>query len=221
MIADESELLRIGLAAFIQQQADFQRVGEASSGRQAIDLCGVLHPDVVIIDVLMPVVDGITATRVIRQRYHETQVVVLTNEISEDLVTGVLNAGAISYLLKNVSLEALAAAIRDAVKGKATLAREAAQFLVQATQRGQPPNYDLTGRELEVLTLMIHGINNQQIARELRVSLSTIKKHVSSILVKLKTSSRTEAVAIAVRHKLVNEELLESASRAALQELAE
>jgi NarL family two-component system response regulator LiaR len=203
LAADDHDLPRKGVAMVIQNCADFELVGEACDGKQAVDLCVQHRPDVVVMDTFMPHMDGVTAVRIIRRQNPSTRVIVLSAFVGEDVVQEALSAGAISFLLKDVSAETLRNAIYDAYLGKATLAPEVTQILVAAAQH--PGQHRLTQREREVLRLMMCGLNNTQIADQLTVSISTIKKHVSSILMKLKTTSRTEAVAIAVRQKLVLE----------------
>jgi NarL family two-component system response regulator LiaR len=152
---------------------------------------------------VMPDMNGATATRTIRQQFPNVQVLALTSFKEEALVKSALEAGAIGYLLKDVSADELVKAIRAAHAGRATLSPEAAQALVHAASQPPSPGYDLTDRERAVLALMVEGLNNTQIAGKLVVSPSTIKSHVSSILSKLGVTSRTEAVALALRHKLV------------------
>jgi NarL family two-component system response regulator LiaR len=147
--------------------------------------------------------DGATATSIIRRQYPQTQVIALTSFKEGELIKKVLEAGAIGYLLKDVSAEDLASAIRAAHVGRATLAPEATQALVEAASKGSTPGYDLTDREHEVLILMVEGLNNTQIAGKLSVSPSTIKSHVSNILSKLAVASRTEAVTLALRNRIV------------------
>jgi NarL family two-component system response regulator LiaR len=183
---------------------DLELVGEAADGEAAIQLCAHIMPDVILMDMVMPDMDGVTATGLIRQRFPTVQVIALTSFKEERLVQGALQAGAISYLLKDVSAEKLAQAIRAAHGGRSTLSPEAAQALVQAATQPPPIGNDLTEREKAVLILMVAGLNNTEIAEELGVSPSTIKSHVSHILAKLSVTSRTEAVALAVRHNLVD-----------------
>ena len=165
--------------------------------------CAELQPDVVLMDLEMPVMDGVAATRVITERFPRIRVIVLTSFRDEGLVQRALQAGAIGYLLKNVSADDLATAIRAAHAGRPTLAPEATQALVQAAARPPVPGHDLTPREREVLALMVQGLSNTAIAARLVVSPSTAKAHVSSILSKLGVTSRTEAVALAMQHHLV------------------
>ena len=205
MLVDDHAVVRSGLSAFLLAYDDLELVGEASSGEEALKLCESNHPDVILMDLVMPGMDGAEATGLIRQQYPQVQVVALTSFKEGDLVEGAIKAGAISYLLKDVSADELAEAIRAAAEGTPTLAPEAAQVLIQATRKpDRKPGIDLTDREREVLSLMIDGINNKQIAEELVVSVSTIKFHVSSILSKLGASSRTEAVSYALKNNLID-----------------
>jgi two-component system, NarL family, response regulator LiaR len=157
----------------------------------------------VLMDMVMPGMDGVSATRAIRQQFPAIQVIALTSFKEGDLIKNALEAGAIGYLLKDISAEELARAIRAAHSGQATLSPEATQVLVQDAHRSPAPGFDLTEREREVLALMIEGLNNTQIAGKLTVSPSTIKSHVSNILSKLEVASRTEAVTLALRSHLI------------------
>jgi NarL family two-component system response regulator LiaR len=204
MLVDDHAVVRSGLATFLMVCDDMVLVGEVASGEQAIQLCPQVNPDVVLMDLVMSGMDGATATRLIRKTCPEIQVIVLTSFKEQELIQGALKAGAIGYLLKDVTADELANAIRAAYAGKPTLAPEAAQVLIEATRApAEKIGFDLTGRELDVLALMIEGLNNNEIANRLVVSRSTAKFHVSSILSKLRASSRTEAVAIAIQNNLV------------------
>ena len=204
MLVDDHAVVRSGLATFLMTCDDMELVGEASSGEKALSLCRKVNPDVVLMDLVMPDMDGATATRKIREQCPDIQVIALTSFKEQDLVQDALQAGAIGYLLKDISAEELANAIRAAYAGKPTLAPEAAQALIQATRMpAEKVGFDLTEREKEVLALMVEGLNNNQIADWLVISKSTAKFHVSSVLTKLNASSRTEAVAIALKHDLV------------------
>jgi len=203
MLVDDHAVVRSGLSAFLLAYDDLELVAEASSGERAIQLCQQAQPDVVLMDLMMPGMDGATATGLIREKYPQIQVIALTSFKEKELVEGALQAGAIGYLLKDVSADELAHAIRAAATGKPTLAPEAAQVLIQATRApADKPGFDLTDREREVLGLMIEGLNNNKIAERLVVSVSTAKFHVSSILSKLGVTSRTEAVAVALQNNL-------------------
>ena len=204
MLVDDHTMVRRGLATFLKVFDDLELVGEAANGETAVSLCGQILPDVVLMDMLMPDVDGVTATRLIRQQFPSVQVIALTSFKEEGLVQGALQAGAIGYLLKDVSAVELAQAIRAAHAGWGTLSPEVVQFMTHTADQPSSPDYDLTEREQEVLILMVAGLNNSEIAEKLVVSPSTIKSHVSNILAKLDVTSRTEAAALAVRHGLVD-----------------
>ena len=203
LVVDDHAMVRRGLATFLNAFDDLELAGEAASGQAALELCVQLQPDVVLMDMVMPDMDGAAVTRLVRGQSPSIQVIALTSFMDEILVQSALQAGAIGYLLKDVSADELAQAIRDAHAGRATLAPEAAQALVHAASQAPPPGLDLTERERAVLALMVEGLNNTQIAAKLSVSPSTIKSHVSNILSKLGVASRTEAVTLALRNRLI------------------
>jgi two-component system, NarL family, response regulator LiaR len=203
MLVDDHPMVRRGLATFLKVFDDLQLAGEAESGEDAIKICAEVLPDVILMDMVLPRMTGAAATHAIRQRFPQVQVIALTSYKEGELIKNALESGAIGYLLKDVSAEELAQAIRAANAGRATLSPEVAQSLVQTTNQPPAPGLDLTEREREVLTLMIEGLNNTQIAGRLTVSPSTIKSHVSNILSKLNVTSRTEAVTLALRHKVI------------------
>jgi NarL family two-component system response regulator LiaR len=204
MIVDDHAVVRSGLAAFLQAFDDLELAGEAASGQDAVRVYQDMHPDVVLMDLMMPGMDGAVATRTIRKQRPQTQVIALTSFREEELVQAVLQAGAIGYLLKSVSADELAAAIRAAHAGRPTLAPEVAQALIGVIMQPHGLGHDLTPREREVLALMIGGLSNTEIAERMVISRSTVKFFVSSILAKLGVTSRVEAVAIAVQRHLVN-----------------
>ncbi len=208
MLVDDHAVVRSGLAAFLLAYDDLELVAEASDGTEAVRLCERLQPDVILMDLMMPRMDGAAATRTIRERYPHIQVLILTSFKEDNLVQEALKAGAIGYLLKNVTATELAHAIRSAHHGRPTLAPEATQALIHAAnQYGLPVlGDDLTERERDVLALMVKGLDNHVIADTLIVSRSTVKFHVSNILSKLHAASRTEAVAIALQNNLLSKQ---------------
>ena len=204
MVVDDHMMVRRGLGTVLKVYADMELVGEAERGETAVQLCAQLQPDVVLMDMVMADMDGAAATRLIRKQFPTIQVIALTSFKDEILIQSALQAGAISYLLKDVSANDRVEAIRAAHAGRATISPEATQALIQAARQDPVPGHDLTEREREVLLLMVEGLNNTQIAARLTVSPSTIKSHVSNILAKLGVTSRTEAAALALRHKLAS-----------------
>jgi NarL family two-component system response regulator LiaR len=204
ILVDDHAVVRRGLSTFFLTSDDLQLVGEAASGEEAVRLCESLQPDVILMDLVMPGMDGVQATRAIRERWPQIRVIALTSFETDELVQGALQAGAMSYLLKNVSALELAEAIRAAHAGRSTLAPEATEVLVRAAHQPKPPGHDLTEREREVLALMMQGLSNREIAERLVLTRSTVKFHVSNVLSKLGASNRGHAVAIAVQHKLVS-----------------
>jgi NarL family two-component system response regulator LiaR len=204
MIVDDHDMVRRGLSAFLKAKPDLELVGEARNGREALRVCEQVQPHVILMDLVMPEMSGAEATLAIRQSCPEVRVIALTSFQERELVQQALQAGAISYLLKNVSANELADAIRAAHSGRSTLAPEAAQALVQSAAQEPTPGQDLTEREREVLALMVQGRTNPQIAENLVVSRATAKAHVSNILSKLGVSNRAEAIALALQHKIVS-----------------
>jgi two-component system, NarL family, response regulator LiaR len=203
MLVDDHAVVRSGLGAVLLSYDDLTLVGEAGNGQEAIQICEKAQPDVILMDILMPVMDGVAATQAIHTRWPDICIIALTSYKEKDMVEGALKAGAMSYLLKNVSAEELVGAVRGAMTGQPKLSPEAAQVLIQEIKKPSTPAYDLTEREKEILVLMVEGLPNNGIADRLIVSRSTVKFHVSNILSKLGVATRTEAVALALKHNLV------------------
>ncbi len=202
MLVDDHAVVRSGLSAFLSVNPDFDLVGEAENGEQAVVRAGLLQPDVMLMDLMMPVMDGVAAIRAIKAQHPGIQIIALTSFQEDELVQNALKGGAVGYLMKNVTARELAAAIRAAKDGKMTLSPEAAQALVRASQQAQETE-TLTEREREVLKLMVEGLNNAEIAERLVVSLSTVKYHISNILMKLGVDNRVAAVSMAIQKRLV------------------
>ena len=202
MIVDDHAVVRSGLGTFLSVIPDLELVGEAEGGEEAIVRCGLLKPNVVLMDLMMPGTNGVEATRIIRAKYPSIQIIALTSFQEDTLVQDVLQAGAIGYLMKNVSARELASAIRSAHSGKMTLSPEAAEVFLHANEQTREID-KLTEREREVLKFMVDGLNNAEIAERLVVSLSTVKYHISNILAKFCVDNRVAAVTMAIQKKLV------------------
>ena len=212
LITDDHKVVRRGLRGFLELDPDLEVVGEAGNGEEAVAMSRRLEPDVVLMDLLMPVMDGIEATRDIRRELPGVEVVALTSVLEDASVTEAVKAGAIGYLLKTTDADELCEAIKAAAAGQVQLAPEAAARLMREVRAPESPEA-LTERETEVLKLIAHGKANKQIARELFIDESTIKSHVHSILSKLSVKSRTQAALHAVRVGLVAAEELGEESR--------
>lgn len=204
LLVDDHLIVREGLATLIQTEPDLMLVGEAENGLEAVEFCRHQTPDVILMDLVMPHMNGIDATVKIVQMGAGTQIIALTSYVDTETVQKVLNAGAVGYLMKDVSAEELSAAIRAAHAGQSTLSHEATKALIQPQTGLQKVGDSLTERELEVLALLVPGYTNSQIAENLSISPSTVKNHVSNILSKLGASSRTQAVKLAIQHELVD-----------------
>ena len=210
MLVDDHAVVRSGLAAFILAYNDLELVGEASSGQEAIDVCERNKPDVILMDMVMPGMDGVEATRKVKDISPRTQIIILTSFHEDEHIFPALQAGAISYLLKDVKARELVEAIQRASKGEATLHPRVAARLIKQFSQGEPDRRnlftELTEREVEVLTLIARGSTNQKIAEDLVISIGTVKGHVSNILSKLHLADRTQAAVYAWQEGLVRRE---------------
>lgn len=204
MIVDDHAMVRDGLKVFLSLVEDIEVIAEAEDGDQAVDLCAEVQPDVVLMDMVMPNVDGPTATARIREVLPATQVIALTSFVEEPLIRRAIQSGAVGYLLKDVNPEKLADGIRAAHQGRPTIDSAAARVLAEAARQPTPLGIDLTPRELDVLSLLVTGKTNKEIAEDLVLSQGTVRMHVSNILSKLRVSNRTEAVALALQHNLID-----------------
>lgn len=201
-IVDDHPMVRTGLAAMIDGERELERVGEAAGGAEALRLIPAARPDVVLIDLVMPQMDGIEVTARLRPLLPGTRFVILTSLVDPGEVERAIAAGANGYLLKTASAHELVNVIRAAHAGRRILAPEVTDALIARRQQSTPGS-DLTPRERELLKLMTRGMNNQEIAAELSIALPTVKFHITNILSKLQADNRTEAVLTALKHKLV------------------
>jgi two-component system, NarL family, response regulator LiaR len=203
LIADDHSVVRQGLRMFLSLDPELDVVGEAKNGLEAVEMTRALQPDVVLMDLLMPVMDGITAIRTIRQELPNVEVVALTSVLEDASIVGAVKAGAIGYLLKDTEADDLCQAIKAAAAGQVQLSPQAATRLMREVRAPESPE-KLTDRETEVLRLIARGFSNKEIAQELIIGEKTVKTHVSNILGKLGLLSRTQAALYAVRIGLVS-----------------
>ncbi|MBA7704142.1 Transcriptional regulatory protein LiaR [subsurface metagenome] len=203
LIADDHPLVRHGIKTFLETYDDIYIVGEAENGREAIEICEKHLPDVVLMDVRMPGLNGIEATNHILKKRPNIKVIILTSFIDKELIENSLKAGASSYLLKNESGERIVRVIRDAYQGKSNLSSEATQIMISEVRNPLSKRYQLTKREKEILSLMVEGLSNKEIAKRLTLSTSTIQFHITNILSKFGVSKRTAAIYLALKQKLV------------------
>jgi len=202
LVVDDHAMVRRGLIALLENFDDFEIVADTADGRIVLALCNEYHPDVVLTDLLMPLMDGLSVTRLVLDKFPRIRVVILTSSVDEFLIRQVVKAGATSYLLKTGSIDEIASAIRKAYLGIPTLAPEAVNALVSNFYPSAEIGFDLTKREREILGFIVDGLHNEEIAERLFISASTVKNHMSNIYSKLATSSRTKVTALAMQHNL-------------------
>lgn len=205
LLVDDHEMVRIGVSAYLQTQADMEVVGEATNGREAIDKALELRPDIILMDMVMPEMNGAEATEAIIKKWPEAKIVIVTSFLDDDKVYPALEAGAISYILKTSNAKRIAEAIRETFQGQTVLEPEVTNKMMQRMRSGNDtfPHDELTERELEVLLLIAKGKSNQEIADALFIAVKTVKTHVSNLLSKLEVQDRTQAVIYAFKHELV------------------
>lgn len=205
LLADDHEMVRIGVSAYLQAQPDMEVVAEAVNGQEAVEMALQHKPDIILMDMVMPIMSGAEATREIVKKWPEAKVMIVTSFIDDDKVYPALEAGAISYLLKTSKASHIAESIRKTLNGDAVLEPEVTNKMMKRMRQGSDHalHEELTERELEVLLLMAEGKTNQDIADSLFIALKTAKTHVSNILSKLEVSDRTQAVIYAFEHQLV------------------
>lgn len=205
LIADDHEMVRIGVSAYLSAQHDIEVVGEAENGAQAVEQALALKPDIILMDNVMPVMTGAEATAQILQKWPQAKIMMVTSFLDDDKVYPALEAGAVSYILKTSNAKQIAEAIRKTVNGETVLEPEVTTKMVSRMRSGatSSPHEQLTEREMEVLLLVAQGKTNQEIADELFIALKTVKTHVSNILAKLDVQDRTQAVVYAFQNGLV------------------
>lgn len=203
IIADDHPLVRHGIKTVFEAYDDIELVAEAENGKEAIEICEQYKPDIVIMDMIMPILDGAEATSQLIKKFPDIKVIALTSFNDKDLIKKSLKAGAISFILKNISGSKLVKTIKDVYKGKYELSPQATKILLSELREKTDDNISLTKREKEILTYIVEGLSNKEIAKRMFLSNSTIQFHVSNVLSKLGVSKRTEAAYLALKQKLV------------------
>ncbi|MFE6166652.1 response regulator [Viridibacillus arvi] len=204
LLADDHEMVRIGVSAYLQAQPDMEVIAEATNGQEAFDLSLIHRPDIILMDMVMPIMTGAEATAAIIKEWPQAKIMIVTSFLDDDKVYPALEAGAISYLLKTTNAKQIADAIRQTANGTPVLEPEVtSKMMKRLRQTDRPLHEDLTEREREILLLIAQGKANQDIANELFIALKTVKTHVSNILAKLEVQDRTQAVVYAFQHHLV------------------
>jgi len=203
LIVDDHPIVRHGIRTIMLTFDDINVIGEAGNGQEALAFCQETLPDVILMDIVMPGMNGVEATQALLERYPQLKIIMLTSFPDQDAVQQTLEAGAAGYLLKDTPKEVVGEAIRSAHEGRTVLAPEATEALIKARTSPPKPGYDLSDREREVLALIVEGLSNDEIAERLMISPNTVRKHVSACMSKLEATNRAQAAAEAVRHNLV------------------
>ncbi|MGG0846968.1 response regulator [Peribacillus simplex] len=208
LFVDDHEMVRIGVSAYLSAQADIEVIGEADNGMKAVELAMDLRPDIILMDLVMPEMDGIEATKRIIEKWPEAKIIIVTSFLDDEKVYPALEAGATSYMLKTSKASEIARAVRSTFQGQSVLEPEVTGKMMEKLRRPKVSQLhdQLTNREMEILLLMTQGKSNQEIADDLYIALKTAKVHVSNILSKLAVQDRTQAVIYAFKHSLVQEE---------------
>ncbi|MFE4142253.1 response regulator [Peribacillus sp. YIM B13472] len=208
LFVDDHEMVRIGVSAYLSAQSDIEVIGEADNGLKAVELAMELRPDIILMDLVMPEMDGIEATKRIIESWPEAKIIIVTSFLDDEKVYPALEAGATSYMLKTSKASEIARAVRSTFQGQSVLEPEVTGKMMEKLRRQKITQLhdQLTNREMEILLLMTQGKTNQEIADELYIALKTAKVHVSNILSKLAVQDRTQAVIYAFKHSLVQEE---------------
>lgn len=204
LLVDDHEMVRIGVSAYLQAQDDMEVAGEAANGEEAVKMALDLKPDVILMDMVMPVMNGAEATEAIINDWPEAKIMIVTSFLDDDKVYPALKAGAVSYILKTSKASRIADSIRETMNGTPVLEPEVMSKMMKQMRHERVLHEDLTEREMEILLLLAHGYTNQEIAEELFIALKTVKSHVSNLLSKLEVHDRTQAVIYAFQHKLVS-----------------
>lgn len=204
LLVDDHEMVRIGVSAYLQAQDDMEVAGEASNGEEAVKMALELRPDVILMDMVMPVMNGAEATEAIIREWPEAKIMIVTSFLDDDKVYPALKAGAVSYILKTSKASRIADSIRETMNGTPVLEPEVMSKMMKQMRHERVLHEELTEREMEILLLLANGYTNQEIADELYIALKTVKSHVSNLLAKLEVHDRTQAVIYAFQHKLVS-----------------
>ncbi|MBD8013181.1 response regulator transcription factor [Microbacterium sp. APC 3898] len=204
LLVDDHEMVRIGVSAYLQSQKDMEVAGEASNGQEAVEMALELRPDLILMDMVMPIMNGAEATKAIVDQWPEAKIMIVTSFLDDDKVYPALQAGAVSYILKTSKASRIADSIRETMNGTPVLEPEVMSKMMKQMRHERVLHDDLTEREMEILLLLAGGLTNQEIADQLFIALKTVKTHVSNILAKLEVHDRTQAVIYAFQHKLIS-----------------